>query len=339
MKAVALISGGLDSILAARFMQSLGIEVMPVYFETPFCHKSKQPGIGKPVDSLASDNLKEGLKKIDISSDFLKLLVSPRYGFGSHMNPCIDCKILMLSKAKAIMQESGAKFVITGEVLGQRPMSQHHKALKLIEEKSGLAGLLLRPLSAKLLDETIPEKNNWVNRQRLLEFNGRSRRPQMKLALELGIKNYSTPAGGCLLTDPSFAKRLKDLIKHREASLDNIRLLKLGRHFRLSPQAKLIVGRNEKENIQIQEMAVKGDYLFFPAPELAGPTSLGRGIFNEELIKLSCAISCYYHDLGQEKRLPIYYQGISEDKQPFPGDPALLMAEPVEQTLLEGLRL
>jgi len=285
--------------LAARLIKKQGFDVIPLHFKIPFCHRDK--GISSRENNLISfvkNNLGSDLKISDITSEFLKLLIKPEHGFGANLNPCIDCKIFMLTKAKEMMKELDAAFVITGEVLGQRPMSQHRQALELIEKKSGLEGLLLRPLSAKLLPETIPEKEGWVSRDKLLNFSGRSRKSQINLAQEFRMENYPNAAGGCLLTDPEFAGRLKELIAHRQLSLNNIELLKIGRHFRLSEQARLVVGRDEKEDKELENLASAGDYLFFPNEELAGPTSLGRGGFNADLINLSCSITCRYCDLN-----------------------------------------
>jgi tRNA U34 2-thiouridine synthase MnmA/TrmU len=221
----------------------------------------------------------------------------------------------MLRKTKELMRGWNAAFVVTGEVLGQRPMSQHKQALETIVTESGLEGLVLRPLSARLLTETIPEKEGWIERNRLLNFSGRSRKPQMALAKKLGIKTYLQPAGGCLLTDPRFTNRLKDLISHQELNLDNIELLKIGRHFRISDKAKLVVGRDEKENEKLASLAQKEDYLFTPNEELAGPTSLGRGILNEELLKACCSITCRYCDSNGKSQAQIFYKKISEKQE------------------------
>jgi hypothetical protein len=313
MKAIALISGGLDSILAARLIKEEGINIVPLNFKIPFCHRNiKMSSKENKINSLVEDSLQEELKTADIGNDFLELLKSPQHGFGANMNPCIDCKILMLSKAKAIMEQSGVKFIVTGEVLGQRPMSQHKQALDAIAKNSGLEGLVLRPLSAKLLSETIPEREGWVKREKLLSFSGRGRRPQIELAGTFGIKEYPQPAGGCLLTDPQFSKKTRDLLKHGGLNLDNVELLKIGRHFRLSPDTKLVVGRDERENGELVNLAQENDYLFMPPEELAGPTSLGRGEFNEELIRLSCGITCRYCDLNGSNSADIFYKRVSE---------------------------
>ncbi|MDO8661812.1 MAG: tRNA 4-thiouridine(8) synthase ThiI [Candidatus Omnitrophota bacterium] len=331
MKAIALISGGLDSILAARIIKEQGIEVLPLNFKIPFCPRKKAGSPDNGISSLVKRNLSEELKVVDISADFLGLLLEPKYGFGSNMNPCIDCKIFMLSKARELLQIMGAQFVVTGEVLGQRPMSQHRRALNLIEKESGLTGLLLRPLCAGLLPKTLPEKEGWVKRERLFKFSGRTRRPQMDLAQEFKMEHYPNAAGGCLLTDPGFSVRLKDLIKHQAFSLENIGLLKIGRHFRLAENAKLIVGRNEEENKELEAVSACGDYLFMPDEETAGPTCLGRGEFDDQLIKFSAQIVCHYCDLNGAVGAEIIYthQGVSYSAQ----------AAPIAENRLTSLRI
>jgi tRNA-specific 2-thiouridylase len=305
VKALALISGGLDSMLAARFIKQEGIEVVGLRFKIPFFLKER-----KQVGNLGIE-----IKEIDICQDFLSILRHPEHGYGANINPCIDCKILMLRKAKELLKEYGAKFIVTGEVLGQRPMSQHKQALAIIAKKAGLEGLVLRPLSAGLLPETIPEKEGWIKRERMLSFSGRSRKPQIELANNFGIQEYAQPAGGCQLTDSEFTKRVKDLIEHNALDIANIELLKFGRHFRFSPSAKLVVGRNELENAKLVHLAEGNDYLFMPGVELAGPTSLGRGIFSEDLIRLSCAITCRYCDLSGAASAGIVYKKLSHNKE------------------------
>lgn len=293
MKAIALISGGLDSILAARLVREQHIEVVPVNFRIPFCHR------GSALTPGASAFLGLPLTTVDIRSEFLDMLAHPRHGFGSNMNPCIDCKILMFRKAKELMSSLGADCVVTGEVVGQRPMSQHRRALDIIEKESGLEGMLLRPLCAHLLPETKAEKEGKVDRKALRGFSGRQRRPQMALAEQWGLSDYAQPSGGCLLTDPEFTRRLKELIDHKELSLENIDLLKFGRHFRLGPGAKLVVGRNQQENADIQSLAQEGDHLFMPDEATAGPTCLGRGRFDQECILRAAGIAARYCDTRQ----------------------------------------
>jgi len=305
IKALALISGGLDSLLAAKLIHDQGCRVTGLHFKIPFCKvniKNSFPKIGIKIIER------------DLGEEFIKLIRKPRYGFGSNMNPCIDCKILMFSQAKEIMSELGAKFIITGEVLGQRPMSQTKQSLKLIRERSGLGDLLLRPLSAKFFPASLAEKEGWVNREKLLDFNGRLRTPQMRLAKNLGLDVYATPAGGCLLTDPCFSKRLLELLAHHELNLENLELLKVGRHFRLADQARLVVGRDEGENRRLAQLALAGDYLFSPQKDLAGPTCLARGLINPELITLSSQITSAYTDVLGLKTIEVLCRKVPEDK-------------------------
>ncbi len=333
MKAIALISGGLDSTLAAKLVQQQDIEIFALNFKTLFCRCDRKTAneCGNYVFKIATD-LGIEVKIINISKEFLDIVKGPRHGYGSHMNPCIDCRILMLKKAKEFMQESGASFIITGEVLGQRPMSQHRQNLTLIEKESGLEGLVLRPLSARLLSETIAEKKGWVDRNKLLDFNGKTRRPQMNLAKNFNINGYPQPAGGCLLTDRQFARRIKDLIKHRELTLDNAELLEIGRHFRISKKTKLIVGRDEKENQRLLNLAKEEDYLFEPL-DLKGPVALGRGVFNEALIKFSCSITCRYSDLDGKINADIVFSRVPDTEK------KLSKVLPLEENKLKSLRI
>ena len=297
MKAIALLSGGLDSTVAAKIIQNLGIELIAFNTKTAFCLCDNRSSSGcMHTSALTAKNLKLKLVSLNVSEEFLEIVKKPKHGYGSNMNPCIDCRILLFKKAKELMQKEGASFVITGEVLGQRPMSQRLEAMRLIERESGLEGLVLRPLSAKALEPTIPEKQGWVEREKLLNISGRGRRVQMDLALTFGIQDYPCPSGGCLLTDPEFSKRLKDLIKYSEFNLNNVNLLKLGRHFRLTDKAKLVVGRNEFENSRLINMAQSNDRIFTPPEDIAGPTALGRGEFDGSLIKTSEAIVSFYSD-------------------------------------------
>jgi tRNA U34 2-thiouridine synthase MnmA/TrmU len=313
MTALALLSGGLDSLLAAKLIQKQGIEVIGLHFLIPFS-KDKS-------SSLSGAGIK--IEPIDIRREFLGIIKAPPHGFGSQLNPCIDCKISMLKRTKELLPAFGAQFVITGEVLGQRPMSQHRKSLRLIEEESGLSGLLLRPLCAKLLPETVPEQKDWVKRDRLLGFSGRGRRQQIRLAREFGMEKYAQPAGGCLLTDPKFTLRLTDLLAHHAMDIENIELLKLGRHFRLSPKTKLVVGRNQEENEKILSLAEPDDFIFMPTQDLAGPTALGRGVFDNEMISLSCGIVARYCDLDGEKSAAVVVKQFGSQQESILESPAL----------------
>jgi tRNA-specific 2-thiouridylase len=271
-KAIALISGGLDSTLALALVKGQGIEVKAVNFYTGFCVTETQRRKGGRPDGTmprnealrAAADLEVDIEYVDISdSGYLDLIVAPRYGYGANANPCVDCRIFMMQRAREIMERQGADFVFTGEVLGQRPKSQRRDTLRIIERESGLTGRLLRPLSAKLLEPTIPEKERLVDRSRLLDISGRSRQRQMALAAELGIRDWPQPAGGCCyLTDESFARKFFDILDSRENAgeerkirKEDIVLLSTGRHFRLSPRAKLVVGRSEVENALLERYA------------------------------------------------------------------------------------
>jgi len=325
MRALALVSSGLDSILAVKVVQNQKVEVVGLRFIIPF-HSSLKV---RPVPSLDI-----GIRQIDISSELLAILKKPRFGFGSQINPCIDCRILMLSKAKGLMSELGADFVITGEVLGQRPFSQHRRALEVVAKESGLAGLLVRPLSARLLPETIPEMNGWLNRQELFDFQGRSRKPQLELARSMGIKEFLQPAGGCLLTEPEFARRIKDLKLHNGLSnLKEVELLKMGRHFRLSEKTKLIVGRDVKENSLLEKMAEQGDYLIYPEADLPGPTALAKGCSDLRVITLAARIVCRYCDLGSSKMAKVCYQKVGDGFEEF------VEVAPIEPEAIKTLRI
>jgi tRNA U34 2-thiouridine synthase MnmA/TrmU len=246
VKAIGLLSGGLDSTLAVKLMIEQGVEVTAVNFVSPFCTCTRK-GCKHEAGKVAKQ-FRIPVKIIAVGEDYIEMIKHPKHGYGSNMNPCIDCRIFMFKKAKTYMEEIGARFIFTGEVLGQRPMSQHRRAMNLIEKESGLQRLILRPLSAKLLPLTIPEEHQWVDREKLLDIQGRRRLPQMDLAKKIGVKDYPCPGGGCRLTDPQFAKRLKEALDHGEDTIRDIQLLKYGRHVRLPSGAKVIVGRNEEEN-------------------------------------------------------------------------------------------
>jgi tRNA U34 2-thiouridine synthase MnmA/TrmU len=231
------------------------------------------------------------------------------------MNPCIDCRIFMLKKAKAYMEESGASFIVTGEVLGQRPMSQRRDAMRLIEKEAGLEGLILRPLSAQFLPVTLPEREGWIDREKLLNIQGRSRKPQMKLAEQFNIRDYPCPAGGCLLTDPGFARRIRDLMEHQyDFSLNDVHLLKFGRHFRLSPTVKLVVGRNEEENQKIETFSLAGDVLL-KTVSYPGPVSLLRGEADEMERERAASITARYSKAKGMEKVEVHYQKVGREEE------------------------
>jgi tRNA-uridine 2-sulfurtransferase len=251
IKAIGLLSGGLDSTLAVKLVIDQGIDVIAMNFVTPFCTCTRQ-GCQHEAGRVAKQ-FGIPVKILTGGKEYIKMIQHPKHGYGSNMNPCIDCRIFMFTKAKQYMQEIDAQFIFTGEVLGQRPMSQHRRAMKIIEKESGLENLIVRPLSAKLFNPTIPELNNWIDREKLLDIQGRRRLPQMDLAKKIGVTDYPCPGGGCRLTDPQFAKRLKEAFEYGEDTIREIQLLKYGRHVRLESGAKVVVGRNEEENKKLLE--------------------------------------------------------------------------------------
>ena len=332
MRAIALLSGGLDGTLAVKIMLEQGIEITAVNFSTSLCQCNRQSDCGLSEAQKAADRLGVELKIFNVAAELLELVKSPKHGYGKNLNPCIDCRILMNRKAKEYMQEIGASFIITGEVLGQRPMSQHKAALRLIEKESGLAGLILRPLSAKLLPASIPEEKGWVDRERFLAISGRSRKPQMALAKKYQIGDYPSPAGGCLLTDSGFSRRLKDLINYSEITLTDIELLKAGRHFRISERAKVVVGRNEEENTKLTSLRKSGDIYFRPEG-IKGPVAIGRGKFSQEDLQFSSRIIARYCDHNGNGKIKITNQIWPEAKVD------LQQVKPIEHSQLQKLRL
>jgi tRNA U34 2-thiouridine synthase MnmA/TrmU len=276
MKAISLLSGGLDSTLATKLIKEQGIEVLALNFTSPFCLCGGKPKEGcrhKAVEM--AEQIGVPLKLVSLGEEFIEIVKNPEHGRGSGMNPCIDCRIMKFRVAKKIMEETGAGFIVTGEVLGQRPMSQNSRAMSLIEKESGLDGLIVRPLCAKALPPSIPETKGWVDRNRFYDIEGRGRKGQLKLVDELKIENHACPAGGCLLTDKYFSLKVKDLIDSGMFTLENAKLFKYGRYFPIGMHFKLAVGRNEQENKIIKNFAGHGDLLI--EAQSKGPVALGRG--------------------------------------------------------------
>lgn len=317
MKALSLLSGGLDSQLAVCVIMDQGIEVEAINFTTPFY------GGGDKI-AEAARNLGVTLTTFDIGEEYMEVLRNPRYGYGKNFNPCIDCHAFMIRKTAEYMKEAGASFIITGEVLGQRPMSQNRTSLDVVERLSGYPGLVLRPLSAKLLPPTIPEQEGWVDRERLLDIKGRSRQVQMELAKHYEIHDYPSPAGGCLLTVESFASRLQRLFELRpQATADETEILKVGRLFLLPDKGLLVVGRKQAENEKIEKLAGEQDYLFKVAAD-PGPTSLLRsyGSLTQEDLDWAASITARYSDAVDKPTAPVkvWQPGDSEtlvDAVPF----------------------
>jgi len=332
MKAIALLSGGLDSTLAARVVMEQGVGLEALNFMTLFC-TCTQRGATCLASQKAVETLGIPLKVLNVSEEYLRVVKHPKHGYGRNMNPCIDCRIFMLKKAKARMEESGASFIVTGEVLGQRPMSQRRDAMRLIEKEAGLEGYILRPLSAKVLPVTIPEREGWIDRERLLRIQGRSRKPQMGLAEHYGIHDYPCPAGGCLLTDPGFAKRIKDLMDHGiDFSTNDVHLLKIGRHFRFSDEVKLVVGRNEEENQKIQTFAC-GEDVLLKVSNFPGPLSLLRGKPEDGDIEKAAAITAHYGKAKDLGNVEVHYKGAGEDHAQS------LLAPPISRGEVERLMI
>jgi len=281
---VALISGGLDSALAAKLMLEQAIEVHGLYLSMSWgcCEKEKAQACARQLGIP--------LMVLPVGDAYLDVIRSPKYGYGSGLNPCVDCRIYMFRIARRYMEELGAGFVVTGEVVGQRPMSQMRRPLALIEAESDLEGLLLRPLSAQLLDPTLPELLGVVDRARLLRVAGRSRQDQMALAREKGVTEHAAPAGGCLLTDAHFARKAQDLFAHEERpTTKDMELLTIGRHFRVGPGTKIILGRNELENLMLEGHADTGYTCIRPL--FAGPAALVAGEWTEQGRRVAVSLS------------------------------------------------
>lgn len=258
-----------------------GIDVTAVHFTSVFCNCTPRKAGCKMQARKISEEMNIPIRVIHKGMDYMKMVEKPRHGRGSGMNPCVDCRIYMLRKVRELMPEMGASFIITGEVLGQRPMSQQRHTIQLIERESGLEGLILRPLSALHFEPTLPERERIVDRGKLLNMSGRTRKPQVALAADLGVKDYPCPAGGCLLTDKVIAARLRDFFTHQpDYALTDLVLLTIGRHFRLKPDLKVIFGRVQEENNRISGLAKPGQVLFKPQ-NFRGPTALAIGHLDE----------------------------------------------------------
>jgi tRNA U34 2-thiouridine synthase MnmA/TrmU len=275
-------------MLAVRVLLDQDIEMTGITFQTPF--------FGPEGAQKAAKQLGVTLRVIDIGAVHLEMLKNPKYGYGSQMNPCIDCHALMFREAGEIMEAEGFDFLCTGEVLGQRPMSQRKDALRAVDKLSGYGGYILRPLSAKLLWKTIPEELGKVNRQRLLDINGRSRKRQMALAADYGIEEYPSPGGGCILTKAGFADRLRDLLAiQEEVGLHDVELLKCGRHLRLPSGRRLVVGRIHADNLKLQELAREED-LLLKVKGVPTPTGLLSAESSQQELELAADIVAAYSD-------------------------------------------
>ncbi|OQX91460.1 MAG: hypothetical protein B6D58_07990 [candidate division Zixibacteria bacterium 4484_95] len=300
-KAIALYSGGLDSALAILVMIHHEVEVEALKFIIPFGYSTGDMPSGNSTSSSVAKEWGFNIINKHLGWDFVEIVKNPKFGRGKNMNPCIDCRLLMLKEAGVHMERSGADFVITGEVLGQRPLSQLRDNLDMIAEKSGLGGRLVRPLSGKLLPPTLPEKEGLIKREWLLDIQGRSRKKQIALAKKFGLKDYSSPAGGCLLTDQQYSRKIEDLFTFESKfDFNDIDLLRVGRHFRLSERCKLIIGRNEEENKAILYLSKKSDFIF-EVMNVGSPIGLLRGKASQDDIKLAVSITARYSDAKTQK--------------------------------------
>jgi tRNA-specific 2-thiouridylase len=328
-KAIGLISGGLDSILALRVILDLGIEVVALNMKTPFCTCDSG---GKCYSQSVTEEWGVPLRRVYGGEDYVQMVKLPRHGYGKNMNPCVDCRIYLFSRAREIMEKEEVDFVFTGEVLGERPMSQRKEAMDLIERESGLKGKVLRPLSAKLLEPTLAEIEGKIQREKLFDIQGRSRRPQLEMARRLGINEFPTPAGGCLLTDQNFARKIKDSFLYNEDSLRHVNLLKIGRHFRLPTGAKVIAGRDQKENEILMAMSFPSE-LKFTAHECKSTYVLLLGENSPENQTWAAKICARYSDREKPSALPVRIWTDSVERF------TVLAAEPADETVLSPLRI
>ena len=317
VRCILMYSGGLDSTLAGVLMRMQGVDVIAVNMFTGFCltdHKRKMghthaDGSGYQNEALVgAAGLSIPVEVVDVREGYLKVLTEPKYGWGSAVNPCIDCRIHMFSHAEQeLMEEYEAHFLVTGEVMGQRPMTQMKKKLRLIEKEAGLEGLIVRPLCQAALWETIPEQKGWIDTEKLMSITGRGRKPQIQLAKDLGVVDYPQPAGGCcFLTDGNYGKRLKDVIQHRakeDLDFQDVLVLKLGRHFRLPENNKLIVGRNHEENEMLKGHWNMGKFLRVRGYN--GPLSLYIGDVASSDFRLAMEITARYSDCPSDTVVPV----------------------------------
>ena len=318
-KAVALISGGLDSLLAAKVVMEQGIHVEGINFYTGFCveghtHAIRKKDRAKPKRNNAlwvAEQLGMKLHIVDVIEEYKDVVINPKHGYGANMNPCLDCKGFMVRKAHEWIEQNGFDFIITGEVIGQRPMSQRKETMPVIARESGAGDLLLRPLCAKLLPPTKAEVEGWVDREQLLDFSGRTRKPQMALAEKYGFSEYAQPAGGCcFLTDAQYSKKFADLWEsrgERNYELDDIMMLKVGRHVRPRPQFKLIIGREEGENNFLS--GYRKTYANLKTTSHAGPLVLLDGELTDEDIELAARIAARYGQGREADMVTLEYTG------------------------------
>lgn len=330
--AIVLFSGGLDSALAIQLLLRQNIEVTALTFMTHFgCDAtSDRSSCGSNPYPMA-EKFGFSVKLMHLGQKFIDIVESPQYGRGANMNVCIDCRILMVNEAARLMRMIGADFVVTGEVMGQRPMSQRKPTMALVERKTNLEGRLLRPLSAKLLPPTIPEKLGLVDRNKLEGISGRSRKRQIEMAAEFGLDDYPSPASGCLLTDYGYSQRLRDLMKYSDRlTFTDLNLLRLGRQFRVSPDCKLILGRNEIENKQLRQYANKEAYVL-EALDTGSPLALAYGAPGDEDLEISASLVARYCDLKNVPEVSVALRHNGSERK--------LVVSPASERMLDEIRI
>ena len=348
-KAVALYSGGLDSTLAIKLIQEQGIEVVALHFYTGFCITETKRRRGEKKED-GSHYMNPALKYaakygfpleiIDISEGYFDIIQNPKYGYGSNINPCIDCRAYMYKHAKKYMDEIGADFIISGEVLNQRPMSQHLKAMKTIEKEADVEGIVVKPLSAKLLPPTIPEKEGWIDREKLEGIAGRSRKRQIELAKKFGIDEYEQPAGGCCyLTDENFARKYKEIISFESTiTRDELYLLTIGRHFRLPTGTKVIITRNEGEGNFIK--GIKKNY-WYAEPIGKGAVAIARPVKGEFLAeedkKMIADLIARYSKTNEEGKIRVKIHPPVKLENTDKED--IILGQRLEEVILEDWRI
>jgi len=331
-KVVALLSGGLDSSLAVLLMCRQDVEVHAIVYMTHFgCHIAEDKSGCSHDPFPMAEKYGFDVKMCHLGEKYIEIVKNPKFGHGKNMNPCVDCRIMMLNEAKYVMERIGADAIVTGEVLGQRPMSQTRDRLFQVEKETGLKGRLLRPLSAKLMDPTVPELEGKIDRDRLEGISGRSRRRQMELAEELGLEEYPNATSGCLLTDPNFSRRLKDLFTHTpDAGYSEINLLKVGRHFRYSADTKIIVGRNESDNDQIEALKSRAD-IQLEAKDTGSPITLLQGMPTDDAVEFAARITARYCDDKRARSVPITMSYRDREE--------VVEVAPLEDSVLKKIRL